>query len=154
MAASKKKKVIRFKDPENKSVVQRCDPDAYYQEHPSWSFSSCDSNLWSLTSAESKNLFWVEIFPRLKSWETQTWNDIFLSAKKQNHSIETASLNLVARKRLIDLHLEPESILSLRLTATHRIYGYNIGGVFHILWFDTKHEDNDSCVCRSHKKHT
>ena len=60
----------------------------------------------------------------------------------------------IARDRLYELHIEAEAIMSLRINATHRLYGYLEGAVFHILWFDPNHGDNDNCVCRSHKKHT
>lgn len=73
--------------------------------------------------------------------------------KKNNHSIDVNLLNKVARDRLVELHIEAEAIVSMRLSATHRLYGYMTDKVFNILWFDDKHGDNSQCVCRSEKKH-
>lgn len=78
----------------------------------------------------------------------------FLDVKKSNHSIEVKKLNKIASDRLEQLYIEAEALLSLRLTGTHRIYGYMNGAVFNILWIDLMHGDNEQCVCRSHKKHT
>ena len=77
-----------------------------------------------------------------------------VTSKKYNHSIDTNLLNKVAVDRLECLNIEAESLISLRITGTHRIYGYNIGSVFYIIWVDLDHGDNNLCVCRSHKKHT
>ena len=38
---------------------------------------------------------------------------------------------------------------TLRLAATHRIYGYMKGAIFNLPWIDLYHGDN-----RSYKKHT
>ena len=81
----------------------------------------------------------------LKEWENRTWNEILVISKKENTK---------AKDRLDDLMLEVKAIISMRINATHRLYGYRIGSVFYILWFDNNHGDNDTCVCRSRKKHT
>lgn len=94
------------------------------------------------------------MFPRMQDWEKSVWKDIFLDAKKQNHSLEAGNLSAEAIKRAGQLYIEPDGILSLRLQGTHRIYGYIEDGIFNIVWFDLNHGDNDECVCRSHKKHT
>lgn len=108
----------------------------------------------SIYSDDVHKIFWDEILPHLQSWETQTWGNILIDAKKQNHSIDIKGLNKIALDRLADLYVEAEALISLRLTATHRIYGYMKGAVFNILWIDLEHGDNVTCVCRSRKKHT
>ena len=109
---------------------------------------------WAFTKDAVGDLFWQEILPHLQALESQKWQDILLTAKKQNHSIVMDELNKVARDRLDELKIEAESIISLRLTGTHRLYGYMVGSVFNILWFDQNHGDNKDCVCRSYLKHT
>lgn len=74
--------------------------------------------------------------------------------QKQNHSINVGELSKAASDRLMELYIEAESLISLRLNGTHRIYGYMNGAVFNILWVDLEHGDNAACVCRSYKKHT
>ena len=152
--AGSKKQVKQTKQPKGNKIGQGGNPDQYYSEFPSWNFSSCDKEKWSIFSSPVKEIFWSEILPHLQSWETQIWREILINAKKQNHSIEVKNLTKAASDRLVELYIEAESLISLRLTGTHRIYGYITKGVFNILWIDLNHGDNESCVCRSHKKHT
>lgn len=86
--------------------------------------------------------------------EIQTWSEILVKDKKQNHSINVESLNKAAQERLAEKYIEAESLISLRLTGNHRLYGYMTGRVFHILWYDDRHGDNRDCVCRFYLKHT
>lgn len=129
--------------------------DKFYPSHPSWGFSTIDNNLhcpWNVSNKHIGGLFWSEILPALKNFESMTYSEIFIKGKKFHHSISPDSLNDVAIKRLEELQIEANSIYSLRLTATHRLYGYISGTIFRILWYDDNHGDNDTCVCRSRKK--
>lgn len=153
MAASKKK-VKMEKVPNDKYIGQGGNPDQFYDQKPSWKFSWCDKEKWSIKEENVQKVFWDEIFPHLQNLETQKWSEILVTSKKYNHSIDTNLLNKVAVDRLECLNIEAESLISLRITGTHRIYGYNIGSVFYIIWVDLDHGDNNLCVCRSHKKHT
>lgn len=132
------------------SIKTIVDADAYYSEHPSWCFRSCDTEQWKIT----EHGLWNEILPKLKELEKQTWSEILIASKKSNHSINIDSLNKIASDRLCDQCVEGESLISLRLNGTHRLYGYMQNSAFCILWYDTEHGDNPFCVCRSHKKHT
>lgn len=154
MAASKKKKVIQIESPMGRHVAQTENPDSYYKECPSWCFNSCDQKMWGFTKENIGDVFWTEIFPYFKSLETRTWSEILVKSKKNNHSIDVRKLNTIAQKRLTELYVEQDSIISLRLQGTHRIYGYMVGKVFNILWYDSEHGDNDTCVCRSSKRNT
>lgn len=150
MAASKDKNVQQKKQPLSPEARNIKNPDSFNGFHPSWCFSACDITVWMF----SKDDFILEILPRLKEWEAKTWNEILIHAKKANHSIDTKQLNQVARDRLDKLRIEANAVISLRIQGSHRLYGYRIGSVFYILWFDPNHGDNDTCVCRSRKKHT
>lgn len=55
---------------------------------------------------------------------------------------------------MAERYIEAEALISLRMTGNHRLYGYMSGRVFNIIWYDDDHGDNDTCVCRSFKKHT
>ncbi len=155
MAGSRKNKQIRQKvNPKGKSIVQGGNPEQYYMENPAWSFANSDQNMWPFTQEHIGELIWTEIVPRLKALESQTWNEILVKDKKQNHSINVANLNKVAQDRLTAKYIEAESLISLRITGNHRLYGYMTGRVFHVLWYDDDHGDNDTCVCRSYLKHT
>lgn len=137
-----------------KSVTRVENPDRFYSDFPSWNFKMVDTEMWPFTEDAAGAYFWNEILPRLQALETQTWSEILVRDKKQNHSEQTFTLNKVAQKRLEERFIELDSIYSLRVTGTHRIYGYIGNSTFNILWFDTDHGDNPTCVCRSHLKHT
>ena len=62
------------------------------------------------------------ILPRLKEWEARTWNEILIRSKKENHSIDTKSLNKVAQERLEALMIEAKAVISLRMSGTYRLY--------------------------------
>ncbi len=154
MADSKRNKQIKQdKIPKGKSISQGGNPDQYYSENPSWSFANSDQDMWSFTQGHIGERIWTEIFPRLKALESQTWNEILVRDKIQNHSIDVEKLNKVAQDRLAAKFIEAESLISLRLTGNHRLYGYIVGRVFHVLWYDDDHGDNNTCVCRSYLKH-
>ncbi len=132
-------------------------PNSFYSCHPVWGFSSCDIDSkkpWSFYRERMQEEFWNQVFPKLRDFEKMTWGDLYVRARKEHHSIELASLNKCARDRLCELNIEPEAIYSLRLTGTIRLYGYMVGAVYYILWYDNDHGDNDTCVCRSHLRYT
>lgn len=151
---SKKKVVAQKEMPKGKTIAQGGNPERYYSENPAWAFAIIDTDKWAFSEEHIGGAIWGEIIPKLKGFETQTWNEILQISKKQNHSLDLNQLNKVAQERLAELHIEAESLISLRLTATHRLYGYMSGHIFNILWYDDDHGDNNTCVCRSHKKHT
>lgn len=131
------------------------DPGSIMGLSPSWRLASCDEgSRWAFSEERVGPVLWTSIFPKLRQFESMTWNEIMLEAKKQNHSIELWKLNKDARDRLAELEIEAEALYSLRLGGRVRIYGYLEGAVYHILWYDDDHGGNDTCVCRSEKKHT
>ena len=148
------KKVKRKKDPHDKFVAQEYNPEHYYTETPAWAFASADPLKWTFSKERIGDDFWQDILPKLKSFETHTWEEILVADKKQNHSIKANKLNKGARDRLAAQYIEMDSVISLRLTGAHRLYGYIVGRVFNIMWYDDDHGDNPTCVCRSYLKNT
>lgn len=152
--AAYKKKPSRKTEPDSGKNISRNISDHYYSEHPAWAFVDIDQEQWAFSKDAIGEAFWTEILPLLRNLETQTWQEILIKSSKQHHAIDVRNLNQIAISRLNELHIEAESIISLRASATHRVYGYMDGHIFNILWYDRNHGDNDSCVCRSKKKHT
>lgn len=152
--ADSKKNIKQKAFPRGRSIARDENPERYYLENPSWNFGNSDMEMWAFTEEHIGKRIWEEILPRLKNLETQTWNEILVINKKQNHAIEVGTLNKDAQNRLAEKYIEAESLISLRLTGNHRIYGYMIGSVYNVLWYDDLHGDNKNCVCRSYKKHT
>lgn len=98
MAGSKRNKQVRQKEiPKGKSITQGGNPEQYYMENPAWSFANSDQDMWPFTQEHIGRNFWTEIFPRLKAFESQTWNDILVKDKKHNHSINVEELNKLRR---------------------------------------------------------
>jgi hypothetical protein len=77
---------------------------------------------------------------RLAQFETMTWAEILVRSKKQNHSIKVSDICSAAQKRLDTLRLLLEDVVSLRLSARERVYGYLENGVLILLWWDPLHE--------------
>lgn len=155
MAGSKRSKIVKQRQtPDSRVAKTTKDPDKYYDEKPAWNFVNADQTNWSFTQENVGDLIWTEILPFLKSLERMTWKEILLINKSNNHSIDISKLNKIARNRLTEKFIEENSIISLRISATHRLYGYMINNVFNLLWYDNNHGDNETCVCRSKKKHT
>ncbi len=84
------------------------------------------------------------IIKKLAEFETMTWNEIFQQThdfknKSSNHYIENIHrLDKRAQDRLNKLNLD--SIFSLRLSNTRRIYGVLMSATLEILWYDEAHE--------------
>ncbi len=155
MADCKQNKKVRQKEiPKGKSIVQSENPEQYYMQSPAWTFANADKERWPFSKEHIGEFIWSEIIPGLKAMESQTWAEILVKGKKRNHSINLNDLNKIARDRLAEMYIEAESIISLRLSGNHRLYGYISGRVFNILWYDNNHGDNDECVCRARLKHT
>lgn len=155
MAGSKRKKEVKQREiPKGKRIAQGGDPERYYSENPAWTFTNSDQEIWAFSREHMGEGFWTKILPKLKALETQTWGEILIRDKKQNHSLDLNELNKAAQDRLASKYIEAESLISLRITGSHRLYGYMTGRVFNVLWYDDDHGDNSTCVCRSHLKHT
>ena len=166
MGSNKNKKVHQKKQPKpgktpysanpskSKTPSNFYNPDSYYHLSPSWNFKTADTKSWAFTKENIGEDIWDEIIPKLVSFESQTWSDILVKSKKQNHSIDTEKLNKIAQQRLFEKCIEAEAVISLRLSGNHRIYGTIVDSVFNILWYDDDHGDNTTCVCRSAKRHT
>ena len=88
MAGSKKDKQIKQKEkPQGKSIAQGGDPEQYYSQNPAWTFANADQEMWAFSQDHIGEVIWSEIIPRLKALETQTWGEILVRDKKQNHSL-------------------------------------------------------------------
>jgi len=125
------------------------------QMHPSWNFSRRDKDgAWAFSKERAHSEFWDSILPRIISLESQTWSNILIESKKSNHSIPIADLNKCATDRLRYLGVDQESLVSISIDGTHRLYGFLSGSTYVLLWYDDDHGDNNTCVCRCVKKHT
>ena len=87
---------------------------------------------------------------KLASFETMTWREILLDAKKQNHNISVDKLIKEAQDRRFEIFSEQlDELTSLRLTGNQRVLGLISDGVMELIWWDPEHQ-----ICKSNKKHT
>ena len=116
-------------------------------QNPTWKFCLFDlEGAWSWFNISSKEKI-KEIIDKITNFESMTWKEIL---GDKNHLIEIKDLIKDAVKRLEKLQIEDiETLLSLRLSNTERIWGIKTGNVCKLLWWDPKHE-----ICPSKKKHT
>jgi hypothetical protein len=125
------------------------DPNEFLQRHPAWRVSQmefCDPFGWHSLDAETISF----VHNKLAQFESMTWNEIIVQAKKQNHMIETHKLCKEARERLEELGLDDAAeLLSLRLSGRERVWGMLRQGILVVLWWDPEHQ-----VCPSMLKNT
>ena len=125
------------------------DQQDYYSKKPVWRVSRMefsDPFGWHILDADGIRFIWE----KLASFETMTWREILLVAKKQNHNVAVDKLEKEARDRLVEINLDDlDELTSLHLTGKGRVWGIIDRGVMDLLWWDADHR-----VCKSDKKHT
>lgn len=130
---------LNIKEPKN--VIN---PTGYYNQHPSWCFSKCDTDKWAIHNID----FLKEFLPKLVSLEQRCWSDI-ISDKKHNHWIDCKDFSKEAQSRISQMPQSYDSLFSLRLSGKLRLFGVIENSVFYLIWTDPEHE---VCVCNL--KHT
>ena len=145
----RKDKAIHGKKPDFLKTTKQVSPESYLKNRPAWAFSRYDEeHKWGL---DFKNLWWSEILPKLKSYESQTWADIVAAPKgrgegSKSHFITIDKLIKEAQDRLLYLKIYEDELFSLRLSGVGRLWGIINNGIFYILWYDSNHE-----ICPSNK---
>lgn len=122
-------------------------------EKPAWQLSSVDDGgKWGWRYI-GKDRWERVILPKLKSYETMTWNEILAqnggkTHGTNSHPIPISNLTKEAQERLAELRLDDmDDIFSLRVTSKTRIFGRRSERVLKIIWFDFNHE-----ICPSTKR--
>lgn len=90
-----------------------------------------------------------EIREYLANLESMTWSEILVGAKKQNHLIPVSDLATPAQRRIEQRRIAVDELVSLRLSAKERIFGYLEDGVCVVLFWDPRHE-----ICPSGKRNS
>jgi hypothetical protein len=92
----------------------------------------------------------LEVREKLGQFESRTWNEIVVVAKKNNHAVRRDQLCKEAQDRLRQLKLDDiDELTSLRLSGAERVWGIRDNAIMMVLWWDPDH-----LVCPSEKKHT
>lgn len=120
-------------------------PDSFYDKNPAWSFRKLDDDYckWGFKDIEDINKI---IISKLRDYEGMTWAEIIKTSGGRrkgtnSHFICVDELVKEAQDRWRELKLEEnDTVFSLRLTGTQRLFGILDNGVFRIVWFDSNHE--------------
>lgn len=71
---------------------------------------------------------------------------------RKHHEIPIESLAATAQQDLVRRKLDEvvgDDVFRFRLDGTSRLWGFEVDGIFHVLWWDPNHE-----ICPSEKSHT
>jgi hypothetical protein len=120
------------------------------ERRPCWRFSHVDHDgPWGFAEVKPAEL--CQILRCLASFETMTLNEIFHSGGYPGKDYDVATIpNREALQRLEEMGLADQTkIWALRLQGEPRLYGFLDENIFHVVWWDPKHE-----VWPSRKKHT
>jgi hypothetical protein len=110
-------------------------------ERPCWRFSHVDhEGLWGFDNVDSKTL--CHILRKLRDFESMTLAQIFYSGGEPGKEYDVWAIpSPDAKARLDAIQLaDMTKIHRLRLTGTERLYGFLDGNVFHVVWWDPRHE--------------
>ena len=131
--------------PHVRKVPSSIEVTSYHQLRPSWRVASMEMvDPFGWHRMEGPML--LSVRERLSHFESMTWEEILVRSKKQNHSIEITALCPQARRRLEEKRLVLDKVVSLRLSARERVFGYLDNGVLVLLFWDPLHQ-----VCPSLK---
>lgn len=110
-----------------------------------WRFSIVDlDGPWGWKTKAGKD-WWSKIFPKLKDFESMTWDEITQASGGKSHGnnshpVPVARLSQEAKARLKKINQEDLSdLFSLRLDAKTRIFGIRDRRALKLLWYDPDH---------------
>lgn len=131
----KPEKKPRFRDP------------VIHGGHLAWRFSGCDrEGPFAWGNFETADKF-KEVIEKLHEFETKTWQQIIDGG---SHPIELERIEKSARDRLAETQRDDiDTLMSLRLTGTNRVWCVRDASIMRILWWDPDHK-----VCPSALKGT
>ena len=145
----------RDKHPKTRAVpVLAKEPKAtearsFHNDRPSWRIGRMDLfDPFGWHTVDADRLQYIR--EKLGQFESRTWAEILIHAKKQNHSISVDDLCKEARDRLDSLfqgNIDVDELVSLRLSGKERVWGILSEGVLSLLWWDPEH-----AVCPLHAK--
>ena len=115
------------------------DPNTFYQSHPAWRVGKMEMvDPFGWHNMDGRKL--SELRQKLGNFESMTWAEILIKAKKQHHAIPKKDLCKPARDRLIAIQEDDvDDLVRLRLSNLERVWGILDGDVFRVLWWDPYH---------------
>lgn len=113
-----------------------------------WRFRHTDHDgPWCFHAVDSNDL--CRVLGQLANFESMTVAEAFGGSPGKDYNIEDIP-NTQARARLEVLRLADQTSISrFQLSGRERLYGFRLGNVFHVVWWDPRHE-----IWPTEKKHT
>lgn len=98
---------------------------------------------WNLQPKESADLLRL-----LETLEELTWNEVRTmrvpskdqKSRMRHHEQDVDGLSKDAQARLRALQIDVDALFRLRLDGMTRVWGYKMGPVLHLVWFDRDHQ--------------
>lgn len=135
-------------DIQDRQIKTGGDPDSFERDTIAWQFYRLDNDHAEWGWGKLRAGQWRDLLKHLKVFEGLTWAALKAQAGGRrhgtnHHSCLTADFCKEARDRLKELHLDDfDSLFSLRLANTLRLYGVRDGRVLQLLWHDPHHGGN------------
>jgi hypothetical protein len=130
--------------PESRKIKVGADPASFDAQTIAWHFHRLDDPHvdwgWNIQPTD-----WREVLRQLRAFEGLTWAKIQEQAGGRSHGsnshmLDVSALSTNAQRRLVELKLdEYDSVFSLRMSNTLRLYGIRDGRVLQLLWRDPHH---------------
>lgn len=134
-------------------------PDGQDVETIAWHFNRLDRphECWGWDKLVPRQ--WKMILEHLRDFEGLTWAELKAQAGGRSqgtnhHSITIKDFTSDARKRLAEINLDDfDSLFSLRINNTLRLYGVRDGRVLQLVWHDPHHgSGKGACPTKKQKK--
>lgn len=129
-----------------KSLARRQAEEGYLEQFVQWSVRAVDLEFeqldcrWDLSPGELN-----ELLQFLEDLSKKTWTEVLAETdgkgRRKHHTHNPADLHPTAKSRLREIGMAgEEKIFRFRVKGTLRLWGFRIGPVFRILWYDPKHQ--------------
>lgn len=121
------------------------DPESLDKETLAWHFHRLDNPHADWGWHQLQPVHWRNVLDHLIAFEGLTWAQLKQQAGGRNHgtnhhSLPISELAAGAKHRLSELHLDEfDSVFSLRISNTLRLYGVRNGRVLQLIWYDPHH---------------
>jgi hypothetical protein len=122
------------------------DPESIFQLLMEW--TSIDADIdgnWSWGPRAWSEADWTGIIlPKLRDFATMRWREIDAaltdSGHRMHHSMPVEVICDECQTRLLELEKVDDDIFRFRLGNLPRLWGFRILQVFHVLWYDPRHQ--------------
>lgn len=106
---------------------------------PSFRFTHADENRWLLSDWESHEI--DDLIRALKKIERHTWAQLKTQGSKQRGGSVGCGYKIIEKyPSLPDSVSEDVTFSEMRVCQKKRIFGFRIGSLYYIVWFDRGHD--------------